>query len=84
MKPASWLYVYEEYKLMFSLYNPSPGHTALGELDPIWFRNKIAMVQQEPSLFACSIKENISYGKDECSDDEVRLHTFVSGFAEIP
>ena len=44
------------------------GCTNINELDPLWFRQKIAMVQQEPTLFACSIKENIAYGK--CATDE--------------
>ena len=32
------------------------------------------MVQQEPTLFACSIKENIAYGKC-ATDEEVRIET---------
>ena len=31
-------------------------------LDPLWFRTKISLVSQEPTLFACSIKDNIAYG----------------------
>ena len=50
------------------------GCTNINELDPVWFRQKIAMVQQEPTLFACSIKENIAYGKC-ATDEEVRIDT---------
>ena len=50
------------------------GCTNINELDPVWFRLKIAMVQQEPTLFACSIKENIAYGKC-ATDEEVGLET---------
>ena len=39
------------------------GHD-IRDLDPQWFRQKISMVSQEPTLFACSIKDNIMYGKD--------------------
>ena len=39
-------------------------------LDPQWFRRKIAMVSQEPTLFAFSIRENIAYGC-EATDEEV-------------
>ena len=46
------------------------GGVDLCELDPLWFRGKMSMVSQEPSLFACSIKENISYGRDT-TDEEV-------------
>ena len=37
-------------------------------LDPQWFRKKIAMVGQEPTLFASSIKDNIAYGC--CATDQ--------------
>ncbi|KAK9449524.1 P-loop containing nucleoside triphosphate hydrolase protein [Limtongia smithiae] len=37
------------------------GHN-LNDLNLRWLRQKIALVQQEPTLFACSIFENISYG----------------------
>ena len=40
------------------------GGSKLRDLDPQWFRQKISMVSQEPTLFACSIKDNIAYGKN--------------------
>lgn len=40
------------------------------ELDPKWFRRKVAMVGQEPVLFGCTIGENIAYGKN-ASQEEV-------------
>ncbi len=42
------------------------------ELDPSWLRNQIALVSQEPILFASSIEDNIRYGKPEASEQEVR------------
>ena len=36
----------------------------LQQLDPKWYRNQIAIVQQEPVLFSGSIRENITYGVD--------------------
>ena len=47
------------------------GHD-LKSLDPQWFRQKIAMVSQEPTLFAFTIRENIAYGC-EATDEEVRI-----------
>ena len=43
------------------------------ELDPQWYHNQIAIVQQEPILFSGTIGENIIYGLDlgEKTDDEV-------------
>jgi len=48
-------------------YDPIEGEVLLDgvnikTLDPIWYRRQIGFVSQEPVLFACSIKENISYG----------------------
>ena len=43
------------------------------QLDPEWYRNQIAIVQQEPVLFSGSIRENITYGMDlkGKSEDEI-------------
>ena len=43
-------------------------------LDPQWFRKKIAMVGQEPTLFASSIKDNIAYGC--CATDQEVNYNF--------
>ena len=48
----------------------SGGHD-LKELSPEWFRSKVAIVSQEPTLFACSIKDNIGYGREHAEMDEV-------------
>jgi len=34
------------------------------DLEPKWYHNQIAIVQQEPVLFSGSISENITYGLD--------------------
>ncbi|KAL8604642.1 hypothetical protein ACOMHN_013422 [Nucella lapillus] len=63
------------------------GHD-LKSLDAQWFRRKIGMVSQEPTLFAFSIRDNIAYGC-EASDEEVteaakqaNAHTFIRQFEE--
>ena len=48
------------------------GDCDIKQLDPQWFRQQIAMVSQEPTLFACSIKDNITYGKG-ATDDKVNV-----------
>lgn len=52
-------------------------------------RKHIALVQQEPALFATSIYENILYGKDGTSEGEVieaaklaNAHSFISALPE--
>ncbi|KAK9362047.1 P-loop containing nucleoside triphosphate hydrolase protein [Lipomyces starkeyi] len=53
--------------LIERFYNPISGEVCLDghnimDLNIRWLRQKIALVQQEPTLFACSIYENIAYG----------------------
>lgn len=36
-----------------------------------WLRRQIGLMSQEPALFATSIRENILYGKDGATEDEV-------------
>ncbi|PIK50619.1 hypothetical protein BSL78_12465 [Apostichopus japonicus] len=63
------------------------GHNML-DLDPQWFRKKISIVSQEPVLFACSIKENIAYGKEATQDEiieaakKANAHEFINAFEE--
>ncbi|KAK9330669.1 P-loop containing nucleoside triphosphate hydrolase protein [Lipomyces starkeyi] len=53
--------------LIERFYNPLSGKVLLDghnilDLNTRWLRQKIALVSQEPSLFACSIFENVCYG----------------------
>lgn len=61
--------------LLERFYDPksgsiSIGGTNLGELDLFWMRRKIALVSQEPVLFATTIAGNIAYGR-EATQEEV-------------
>ena len=44
------------------------------QLDPIWFRKHVGLVNQEPVLFANTIADNISYGKENATASEVRMY----------
>ena len=46
------------------------GRTNLAELDLFWLRGKIALVSQDPVLFATTIAANIAYGC-EATQEEV-------------
>ena len=53
-----------------------------------WLRNQIGVVSQEPVLFNVSIAENISYGKEDATMEEIKMaakfanaHDFIS---ELP
>ncbi|CAI0380131.1 unnamed protein product [Linum tenue] len=54
-----------------------------------WLRSHIALVSQEPSLFAGTIRENIAYGKQDAQESEIEnaallanAHEFISGMSE--
>nr|QST14984.1 ABCB10 protein [Diaphanosoma celebensis] len=53
--------------LLLRFYDPKEGRVLLDghpitDLDPQWLRDNIGTVSQEPSLFSCSIRDNILYG----------------------
>ncbi|XP_061354692.1 ABC transporter B family member 4-like isoform X2 [Gastrolobium bilobum] len=63
--------------LIERFYDPQAGEVLidginLREFQLKWIRQKIGLVSQEPVLFTCSIKENIGYGKDAATDEEIR------------
>lgn len=62
-------------KLLERFYLPSSGRVLvdgrdLGVYDPKWLRRHMALVSQEPVLFARSIKDNILYGIEEADGCE--------------
>ncbi|WCJ23195.1 ABC transporter B family member 11 [Euphorbia peplus] len=63
--------------LIQRFYDPQAGDVLidginLKELQLKWIRQKIGLVSQEPVLFTCSIKENIAYGKEGATTEEIR------------
>ncbi|GJN01570.1 hypothetical protein PR202_ga18847 [Eleusine coracana subsp. coracana] len=76
--------------LIERFYDPTGGKVAIDgkdirRLNLKSLRLKIGLVQQEPVLFAASILENIAYGKDGATEEEVieaaktaNVHSFVS------
>ncbi|XP_073138937.1 ABC transporter B family member 11-like [Henckelia pumila] len=62
--------------LVERFYDPQAGQVLIDgvnikEFQLRWIRGKIGLVNQEPVLFALSIRDNISYGKDDASIEEI-------------
>ncbi|XP_057789931.1 ABC transporter B family member 11-like isoform X3 [Salvia miltiorrhiza] len=63
--------------LVERFYDPQGGEVLIDgvnirEFQVRWMRGKIGLVSQEPVLFASSIKDNIAYGKEGASLQEIR------------
>lgn len=81
--------------LLERFYEPSSGTILidgvdLKEISPIWLRNEvIGYIDQQPILFGCSIKENIRYGRQNATNEEIleaskqsQSHEFIESLPE--
>mmetsp|Transcript_5871 Transcript_5871/g.7099 ORF Transcript_5871/g.7099 Transcript_5871/m.7099 type:complete len:1334 (+) Transcript_5871:380-4381(+) len=84
------------FSLLERFYDPQDGQIEFDDISDIrsanvkWLRNQFGIVEQEPNLFATTIRENIAYGKntDElATEDEIiaaakaaNAHSFISEF----
>jgi ATP-binding cassette subfamily B (MDR/TAP) protein 1 len=76
--------------LLERFYDPSSGEVTLDGVDIRrlqlkWLRAQMGLVNQEPALFAMSIRENILFGKEDATEEEViaaakaaNAHSFIS------
>ena len=74
--------------LIERFYDPHAGEVLidginLKEFQLNWIRGKIGLVSQEPVLFASSIKENIAYGKDGATTEEIRAAAELANAAKF-
>jgi len=65
------------FQLLLRFYDPSSGSVRIDGVDartadPRELRRRIAVVSQDPVIFAASVLENVRYGRPSASDDEVR------------
>lgn len=80
--------------LLQRFYDPLGGAilldgVAIDKLQLKWLRSQMGLVSQEPALFATSIKENILFGKEDASMEQVieaakasNAHNFISQLPE--
>lgn len=78
--------------LIMRFYDPTGGDVFIDgvkvrDYNVKCLRSNIGYVQQEPKLFACTIRENIAYGSPTASPSDVEdaarkanAHTFIMGF----
>jgi ATP-binding cassette, subfamily B (MDR/TAP), member 1 len=78
------------FQMIMRFYDPDQGRVTLDgvdlrDLDLNWLRNQIGYVGQEPVLFATTIKENLLYGREDATDEEIHqalvkaeAHKFVN------
>ena len=64
------------FTLLLRFHDPQSGRIAvdgvdIASVDPVELRESIAMVPQQPAIFAASARENIRYGRLGASDAEV-------------
>ncbi|KAI5014589.1 hypothetical protein ZWY2020_055979 [Hordeum vulgare] len=76
--------------LLQRFYRPDSGEILLdgddiGSLNAEWLRSKIGLVSQEPVLFATSIRENILFGNETASPEQIidaakmaNAHVFIT------
>ncbi|CAN0857284.1 ABC transporter B family member 15 [Linum grandiflorum] len=76
--------------LLQRFYDPLGGEilvdgVSIDKLQVKWVRSQMGLVSQEPALFATSIKENILFGKEDASMEEImdaakaaNAHNFIS------
>ncbi|HMM77293.1 MAG TPA: ABC transporter transmembrane domain-containing protein [Gammaproteobacteria bacterium] len=64
------------FQLLLRYYDPQAGSVRFDgvdarALDPRELRRHIALVPQEPVIFAASVRDNVSYGRPDASDADV-------------
>ncbi|CAD6244185.1 unnamed protein product [Miscanthus lutarioriparius] len=76
--------------LLERFYDPSAGEVALDGVDIRrlrlkWLRAQMGLVSQEPAMFAMSVRENILFGEEDATGEEVvaaamaaNAHSFIS------
>ncbi len=65
------------FQLLLRFYDPAAGEIQLDgvsirQVDPITLRQHIALVSQEPAIFATSVRENVRYARPHADDAAVR------------
>jgi ATP-binding cassette subfamily B protein len=76
------------FQLLLRFYDPAVGSVRLDGVDlrladPAAIRSRIAIVSQEPAIFAASVAQNVRYGRPEATGEEVRAACEAAFAAEF-
>ncbi|KAK9040747.1 hypothetical protein V6N11_015887 [Hibiscus sabdariffa] len=74
--------------LIERFYDPQAGEVLidginLKEFQLRWIRGKIGLVSQEPVLFTSSIRDNIAYGKEDATTEDIRAAAELANAANF-
>lgn len=81
--------------LILRFYDTSSGEVCIDDISVKkynlhWLRSQIGLVSQEPVLFGVSIAENIKYGSEYATDEEIveaakqaNAHDFISKLPKV-
>ncbi|KAL7210753.1 hypothetical protein ACSBR1_032161 [Camellia fascicularis] len=74
--------------LIERFYDPQAGEVLIDginikEFQLRWIRGKIGFVSQEPVLFTSSIRDNIAYGKDGATIEEIKVASNLANAAKF-
>ncbi|MFB6120306.1 MAG: ABC transporter ATP-binding protein [Halobacteriaceae archaeon] len=75
-------------KLLFRFYDPDSGAvrvdgTDVAEVAPSDLREHVGYVSQDPFLFSGTVRENVQYGRDGVTDEDVRRAARLAGAHEF-
>jgi len=76
------------FQLLLRFYDPTSGVVRLDGIDarlaaPRELRRRVAVVSQDPVIFAATVLENVRYGRPEASDAEVREALLLANALEF-
>jgi len=76
------------FQLLLRFYDPQDGTVRVdgvdvARADPAAVRSRIALVPQDPVIFAASVLENVRYGRPDATEEEVRAACEAAYAAEF-
>jgi ATP-binding cassette subfamily B protein len=76
------------FHLLLRYYDPTDGvvtydGVGLADTDPVALRRQIALVPQDPVIFAASVRDNIRFGRPDAKDAEIEAAAEAAAIADF-